>query len=61
MGGTTSVSAGQRKDGKRKESEWNWICTWGWGTEAGTVLRGRANVCDRGEALRLLESEAAYL
>jgi len=61
MGSTTSVSAGQRKDGKRKESEWNWICTWDWGTEAGTVLHGRANICDRGEALRLLESEAAYL
>ena len=38
---TTQHSVRQRKEGKNKKSEKNWICSWGWGTEAGTELHGR--------------------
>ena len=52
-------SAGQRKQGKKRGQWVELDLHLGLGTEAGTELHGRANVCDRGEALRLLESEAA--
>ena len=56
---TRQHSAGQRKEGK-KRGEWVELdLHLGLGTEAGTEVHGRANICDRGEALRLLESEAA--
>ena len=43
---------------KRRVSRTGSAAGVGW---MGTELHGRANVCDRGEALRLLESEAADL
>ena len=56
---TRQHSAGQRKQGK-KRGEWVELdLHLGLATEAGTELHGRANVCDRGEALTVLESEAA--
>ena len=56
---TRQHSAGQRKEGK-KRGEWvEADLNLRLGTEAGTELHRRANICDRAEALRLLESEAA--
>ena len=56
---TRQHSAGQRKEGKKRREWVELDLHLGSGTEARTKLHGRANVCDRGEALRLLESEAA--
>ena len=56
---TRQHSAGQRKEGKKRR-EWVEVdLHLGLGTEAGTELHRRANICDRAGALRLLESEAA--